>query len=160
MVHEAYAGDVGKGIARVDAQSMKRLGMSEGDVLEINGKRRTVARCLQMYPSGKGNSIIRIDGLGRNNAGVDIGNMVQVRKVSAPEATSVVLVPLEEIPPVDGKYLADKLDGVPLNKGDNLLVLYFGGNLPFQVANLDPNLDVVLVTKNTTFQIAKRGPTA
>jgi hypothetical protein len=45
---------------------------STGDVIEIKGKdcRRTVAKCLLLYPSDEGKEIIRIDGLVRDNAGV------------------------------------------------------------------------------------------
>jgi len=35
-----------------------------GDVIELKGKRRTVAKCLPLYPSDEGKGIIRIDGLG------------------------------------------------------------------------------------------------
>ena len=33
---------------------------STGDVIEIKGKRRTVAKCLPLYPSDEGKGIIRI----------------------------------------------------------------------------------------------------
>ena len=66
-VLEAYTRDVGRGVARIDYDSMDNLGASTGDVIEIKGKRRTVAKCLPLYPSDEGKGIIRIDGLGRNN---------------------------------------------------------------------------------------------
>jgi hypothetical protein len=48
------------------------LNASTGDVIEIRGKRKTVAKCLPLYPSDEGKGIIRVDGLVRNNAGVAV----------------------------------------------------------------------------------------
>ena len=48
---EAYTRDVGRGAARLDYDSMGSLRASTGDVMEIRGKRRTVAKCLPLYPS-------------------------------------------------------------------------------------------------------------
>ena len=42
-VLEAYTRDVGRGVARIDYDSMDSLSASTGDVIEIKGKRRTVA---------------------------------------------------------------------------------------------------------------------
>ena len=42
-VLEAYTRDVGRGVARIDYDSMDHLSASTGDVIEIKGKRRTVA---------------------------------------------------------------------------------------------------------------------
>jgi transitional endoplasmic reticulum ATPase len=42
----AYARDVGRGVARIDGRSMDILGVSNGDVVEIIGKKDgTDARC-------------------------------------------------------------------------------------------------------------------
>jgi len=60
-VLEAYTRDVGRGVARIDYDSMDTLNASTGDVIEIKGKRRTVAKCLPLYPSDEGKGIIRID---------------------------------------------------------------------------------------------------
>jgi transitional endoplasmic reticulum ATPase len=58
---------------------MDSLIASTGDLIEIKGgeknksHRRTVTKCLPLYPSDEGKGIIRVDGLVRNNAGVAIG---------------------------------------------------------------------------------------
>src|SRR6059058_3028818 len=156
-VLEAYTRDVGRGVARIDYDSMDSLSASTGDVIEIRGKRRTVAKCLPLYPSDEGKGIIRVDGLVRNNAGVAIGDTVVVRKVKAVPAEKVIVAPLEAIPPIDERYLADALESVPLIKGDNVMVPYFGGRLTFQVIGVTPAADAVLVTQKTIFHIAERG---
>ncbi len=158
-VLEAYTRDVGRGVARIDYDSMDTLGASTGDVIEIKGKRRTVAKCLPLYPSDEGKGIIRIDGLGRNNSGIAIGDTITVRKIKAVAAEKVVVAPLEAIPPIDERYLADALESVPLIKGDNVMVPYFGGRLTFQVIGVTPAADAVLITQKTVFHIAEKGET-
>ncbi len=158
-VLEAYTRDVGRGVARIDYDSMDTLNASTGDVIEIKGKRRTVAKCLPLYPSDEGKGIIRIDGLGRNNSGIAIGDTISVRKIKAVGAEKVVVAPLEAIPPIDERYLADALESVPLIKGDNVMVPYFGGRLTFQVIGVNPAADAVLVTQKTVFHIAEKGET-
>jgi transitional endoplasmic reticulum ATPase len=158
-VLEAYTRDVGRGVARIDYDSMDSLGASTGDVIEIKGKRRTVAKCLPLYPSDEGKGIIRVDGLVRNNAGIAIGDTVAVRKIKAVAAEKIVVAPLEAIPPIDERYLADALESVPLIKGDNVMVPYFGGRLTFQVIGVTPAADAVLVTQKTVFHIAEKGET-
>ncbi len=143
--------------ARLDYDSMGSLRASTGDVMEIRGKRRTVAKCLPLYPSDEGKGIVRVDGLVRNNAGVAIGDTVVVRKIKAVPAEKVIVAPLETIPSIDERYLADALESVPLIKGDNLMVPYFGGRLTFQVIGVTPAADAVLVTQKTMFHIAERG---
>src|SRR5213594_382620 len=138
---------------------MDSLGASTGDVIEIRGKRRTVAKCLPLYPSDEGKGIIRVDGLVRNNAGIAIGDTVIVKKIKAVPAEKVIVAPLEAIPPIDETYLADALESVPLIKGDNVMVPYFGGQLTFQVIGVTPAADAVLVTQKTVFHIAEKGET-
>jgi len=158
-VLEAYTRDVGRGVARIDYDSMDTLNASTGDVIEIKGKRRTVAKCLPLYPSDEGKGIIRIDGLGRNNSGIAIGDSISVKKIKAIAAEKIIVAPLEAIPPIDERYLADALESVPLIKGDNVMVPYFGGRLTFQVIGVTPNADAVLVTQKTVFTIAEKGET-
>lgn len=158
---EAYSRDVGRGIARLDYDSMDSLGASTGDIVEIKGgeksrsPRRTVAKCLPLYPSDEGKHVIRIDGLIRNNAGLAIGDSVFVKKIRAVPAEKVIVAPLEAIPPIDERYLADSLESISMVKGDNVMVPYFGGRLTFQVIGLTPAAgDAVIVSQKTQFTIA------
>src|SRR5438067_5557751 len=157
---EAYTRDVGRGVARIDYDSMDSLSASTGDVIEIRGKRRTVAKCLPLYPSDEGKGIIRVDGLVRNNAGIAGGDTVIVKKIKAVPAEKVIVAPLEAIPPIDERYLADALESVPLTKGDNVMVPYFGGRLTFQVIGVSPlqaaSAESVLVTQKTIFHITDK----
>ena len=169
---EAYTRDVGRGVARLDYDSMDSLGASTGDVIELKGGeksrsvRRTVAKCLPLYPSDEGKGVIRIDGLVRNNAGLAIGDTVIIKKIKATLAEMVIVAPLEAGPSIDERYLVDSLDSVSMIKGDNIMVPYFGGRLTFQVIGLTPPAcEAVIVGQKTQFTIATsdqalRGATA
>jgi len=88
--------DIGMGIVRLDTQILHRLGMREGDVCEIEGKRRTGAIVLRPYPSDAGLKIIRMDGYTRRNASTGIGEMVILRKAEVKEAKTVSVAPADK----------------------------------------------------------------
>jgi len=155
-VLDAYAKDVRHGFVRIDHDSSSALAASAGDIIEIKGAQITAAKCLRPYPSVEGKGTIRIDGLIRHNAGIEIGDTIAVRKMRAPQAERVTVLPMESIPPIDGSYIKDALEGVPLIKGDFVTVPYFGGRLAFQVTDIMPADDAVLMAKETRVTIAER----
>ncbi len=157
-VMEAYTRDVGRGVARVDYEVMDLLNLQSGDVIEIKGKRRTVAKVLPLYPTDEGRGIIRIDGLIRSNAGVAIGDNVTIRKVKAVPAERIVISPMEEVPYIDERYITDALEGLPVVKGDNIIVPYFGGRITFNVVQTSPaNAEAVIINQKTIIERTGRG---
>src|SRR5687767_7459192 len=70
QVANARPDDSGRGLARLSRATMNLLGLVEGDVVEIVGKRSTPARAMLPYPEDEGLNILRLDGLQRANAGV------------------------------------------------------------------------------------------
>jgi len=96
-VAEAIQDDTYKGIVRLDSSFMKELELSPGDVIEIEGERKTVAMVDRSYPGDIGLGIIRMDGLMRRNARIGLGESVKIRKVnSIKEAKKVVLAPAKK----------------------------------------------------------------
>src|SRR3954463_246486 len=87
--------DSGRGFARLPDKVMDDLGLNEGDVIEIVGKRSTAARAIRPYGEDEGIDIIRLDGLQRANAGVGSGDYVEVRKAQSKAATRVVFAPAQ-----------------------------------------------------------------
>ena len=112
--------DSGRGFARLPDKLMDDLGLAEGDVIEIVGKRSTAARAIRPYGEDEGIDIIRLDGLQRANAGVGSGDFVQVSKAASKPATKVVFAPAQ--PNVRLQGSADALKrtfaGRPLVEGD------------------------------------------
>ena len=114
--------DSGRGFARLPDKLMHELGLTEGDVIEIVGKRLTAARAIRPYGEDEGIDIVRLDGLQRANAGVGSGDFVEVRKAESKPATKVVFAPAQ--PNVRLQGSADALQrtfaGRPLVEGDTV----------------------------------------
>ena len=115
----------GRGIARLPEAAMKALGLNEGDVIEIVGKRSTAAREIRPYDDDHGLDIIRLDGLQRANAGVGSSDFVQVRKAKSKPATRVVFAPAMDNVRLQGSSEALKRSflGRPLTAGDTVATL-------------------------------------
>ena len=92
-VAEAIQDDVSKGIVRVDSSFMQEIGVRVGDIVEIEGERKTVGIADRAYPGDIGLNIIRMDGIIRKNARTGIGELVKVRKADVKEAKKVVIAP-------------------------------------------------------------------
>ena len=112
--------DGGRGFARLSVSLMKSLGLNEGDVIEIVGKRSTTARILRPYSDDAGLDIIRLDGLQRSNARVGSGDYVEVKKAQSKPATRVVFAPAQDNIRLQGSATALKRSfaGRPLVEGD------------------------------------------
>ncbi len=88
--------DSGRGVARLPRALMTELGLAEGDVIELVGKRTTPARAIGPYPEDEGLAIIRLDGLQRANAEIGSGDFVEVRKTESKPAQRVVFAPAQK----------------------------------------------------------------
>ncbi|HIP66590.1 MAG TPA: AAA family ATPase [Candidatus Nanopusillus sp.] len=126
-VAEARQDDVYRGIVRIDSESMRKIGVKPGDVVEIEGRRKTVAIVESAYPEDIGLGVIRMDGIIRRNAGASIGSYVTVRRANVKEAQKVVLAPAQKgivlhIPP---ETVHRMLIGRPFVKGDLVVVTPF-----------------------------------
>src|SRR3989338_3151557 len=87
---------LGRGIVRVDNKVMNKLDIREGDVVEIDGKRKTGAIAVRSYPTDVGLNLIRMDGITRRNAGVGVGENVKVLQAKPQDARRVVLAPIQK----------------------------------------------------------------
>ena len=114
--------DSGRGVARLPDRIMDELGLAEGDVIEILGKRSTAARAIRPYGEDEGIDIIRLDGLQRANAGVGSGDFVEVSKAESKPATRVVFAPAQANIRLQGSSDALKrtFAGRPLVEGDTV----------------------------------------
>jgi len=112
--------ETGRGIVRMDSEAMRKVGVKEGDVVELEGTRKTAAIARRAYPADIGLNIIRMDGITRKNAGVGVGESVIVRRAEPVEARKVVLAPAEPgvILHVAPAWVKSVLMKRPLVKGD------------------------------------------
>src|SRR5574341_1714718 len=95
-VAEAIQDDVNKGIVRMDSSFMREIDVRPGDIVEIEGQRKTVAIVDRAYPGDISLNIIRMDGLSRKNARTSIGELIAVRKTAVSQAKKVVIAPARE----------------------------------------------------------------
>ena len=120
QVAAARQEESGQGIARLPKSAMARLGITEGDVLEIAGKRTTAARAILAYAEDEGLEVIRLDGLQRANAEVGSGDHVTVKKGESRPASRVVFAPAQREMKLQGpaQALQRNFFGRPLVAGD------------------------------------------
>ena len=95
-VAEAIQDDVNKGIVRIDSAFMREIDVRPGDIVELEGGRKTVAIIDRAYPSDIGLDFVRMDGLTRKNAKTGIGEPLVVRKADVKEAKKIVIAPARE----------------------------------------------------------------
>jgi len=156
-VAEAKPRDVGRGIARIDPQDLEKLGAEVGDIIQVEGKRKTAAKVMPAYPEDRGKSIIQMDGLLRGNAQVSLDEKVTVQKTSFLPADKILLNPLTLVRSIsrdrDTRYIGTLLDGLPLVEGDAIRANLFGTrSQDFTVISAVPK-GVVLVHARTKIEV-------
>jgi len=160
-VIEASQRDFGRGIARIDPEDMKKIGVETGDIIQITGKKRTAAKVMPAYPENRGKGLIQIDGIIRNNAFVGIDDNIRIEKIDAEKAESVVLAPLEQDQPwlrgeKYGEHVRRLLEGLPLVEGDQVRLSLLGTSVSFVVARLKPKSTAVIVYSATEITIQEK----
>jgi len=149
-VAEARSRDVGRGIARIDPKVSEEIGLSAGDVVEIHGKKKTVAIYWPGYQEDYGKGIIRIDGYTRNNAGAGIDEKVEVRKVEAKEAARITIAPTEPLRITGGEeYLKHILENRVISRGDLIPLGIMGRRINLMVTGFQPPAAAVIVVPST-----------
>ncbi|MEN6609693.1 MAG: CDC48 family AAA ATPase, partial [Methanoregulaceae archaeon] len=157
-VDSAYPGDQGGGKARLDPETMLALRISPGDLVLVEGKRKTVAKVWRALVEDWNQHKIRIDNFTRMNAGIAIGDTVRVSSIPDEiEATRVVLAPPEDLPkkiPIgNNPHVVNGLIDFPVTKNDMIPIML---GLPFiqpqmvafKVVDIEPET-AVIITKNT-----------
>jgi transitional endoplasmic reticulum ATPase len=162
-VAEALPKDVGRGLARLDPQDLERLGAAIGDVVEIAGKRTTVARAMPAYVDQRGQALIQIDGILRGNAGTGLDAPVEVHSVPVQTAGQITLAPAKNQRTHRGatqrRYLSRLLDGIPVTTDDQVRVNLVGTRTQtFTVTKTVPD-GPVLIDPKTTIRLAGEGKT-
>jgi transitional endoplasmic reticulum ATPase len=157
-VREALTKDVGRVIARVDPEDMKRIDAEVGDIIQISGKRKTVAKVMPAYVEDRGKKIIQIDGIIRENGKVSLDEKVSIQKTFYKPASKIVLSPLSFVGPLgkdkDTKYIGRLLEGIPLVEGDRVRATLFGTrSQDFTVLEAFPPKEVVLIQPTTSIRI-------
>lgn len=155
-IAEARTKDVGRAIARIDPQEFSKIRVDMGNTVALKSKKaETVMKVMPAYPEMRGQKIIQIDGIGRENLGTGLDEKIEVYKVPARDARTIVVTPLnsgESFQKEDGNYLAEILDGTPIIKGNKIRALLFGTKFQdFLVEDTDPE-GAVLIRQFTSIK--------
>lgn len=157
-VMEARQKDVGRAKVRIDVEMLASIGVSPGEVVEIEGTRKTSAIAWANAAEDAGLDIIRMDGIIRKNAGVSIGDKVTVRKAVAKSGSFAKLAPSNFSITVDPgfvSYVKKKLKDMPLMEGDTVLIPVLGQAIPFTVVQVRPQ-GVIMITDETAITISEK----
>jgi len=156
-IAEALSKDVGRGIVRVDPEDIERLGAAIGEIVELRGKRTTVARLMPAYIEQRGKRTVQIDGIVRENAQAALDETIAVVKTAAQPGRSVVLAPVGRVPAgasrMHASYIAHLLEGMPAVIGDRLRVDLVGTRAQdYTVVDTQPK-GIVLIQAGTNVRI-------
>lgn len=106
-VEEMSSGEAGRGVARLDPALMGILSLKAGDVALVLGSKKTAVKILPGGDMDRNLGIVRLDGTTRRNAGVSIGERVEVRKANSKPADRITFSPIDELRLQGGEdYLA------------------------------------------------------
>lgn len=162
-VAEPSSSLVGSGRAGIDEGARHSLGLELDEVIEITGKRQTLATVRNLDQEDEGKGIIRVDGLVRSNAKVNSGDTVAVRKAQVSPAVELELAPI--VPEAHRISFGEGVENFvrrgilnrPLCKGDAIIapgIALRGGALPFMVVSTRPEGNVT-VGEDTSIRLRK-----
>ena len=154
-VADAKQRDVGHGKARVDNNTMEKLGITAGDFIEVRGKRTTVAIAWPAYAEDQAQEIARIDGLLRRNAGIALNEFIIIKKAEVHDSQTIVFAPTDVRLSVDDEFVGfvkRRFMDMPFVEGDMTLLSIFGSSVPLIATRTRPH-GPVKVTESTVLQV-------
>lgn len=116
-------GEAGRGIVRIGSEFMQELGIREGNIVELEGSRKTAGIAVRSYPSDVGLKIARLDGIMRRNTGSGVGEYVKIRKAEVKEARNVSLAPAQRglVIHISPNLIRQNIFKRPVVKGDIII---------------------------------------
>ena len=156
-VAELKPGEAGKGVARIDPEIMGILGLKVGDIVQIDGTKKTVVKVLMGGPEDANRGIIRIDGSTRRNAGTGIDERVGIKKVTAKNAEKITFSPTEQLRLQGGEeFIRQIMDGRSFAKGDTITLSVMGNKIELVVTSFSPSAEAATMTSSTEVKINEK----
>ena len=153
-VAELKTGEAGRGVARIDPEVMEILGIKVGDIVQVDGSKKTAVKVLRGGPEDANKGIIRIDGTTRRNAGTGIDERVDIKKIVAKNAEKITFAPTEQLRIQGGEeYLRQVMEGRVFSKGDKITLNVMGNKIDLVVNSFAPSGDAVMMSNNTDVKI-------
>ena len=156
-VAELKPGETGRGIARIDPELMDILDLKVGDIIQIDGNKKTAAKVLRGGPEDANRGIIRIDGSTRRNAGTGIDERVDIKKIIAKNAEKITFSPTEQLRLQGGEdYLKQVMEGRVFAKGDMIMLNVMGNKIDLVVTSFAPAADAIMMSSTTEVKITEK----
>jgi len=156
-VAELIRSEAGKGVARLDPELMDVLGIKMGDIVQIDGSRKTAVKVLRGDIEDANKGIIRVDGSTRRNAGTSIDERVGIKRIVAKPAEKITFAPTEELRLKGGEeYLSKAMYGRAFMKGDILSLNLMGNKIDLVVTAIAPSADAVVIGDNTEIKVSEK----
>ena len=160
-VKEALPKDVGRAIARIDPKDMESMGIEVGEIVVIEGKRRTPAKAMPLFLEDRGKGVAQIDGITRENAQIGLDEKVTIQKTSQRPASKITLSPITSVGSFekekDAKYIGSLMEGLPLTVGDKVRATLFGTrSCDFKVLDTVPD-GIVAIGPTTLIRMEIKG---
>jgi transitional endoplasmic reticulum ATPase len=156
-VIEARPTDVGRGIARIDPAVFSEMGWQAGDVVSIQGKKRTAALLWPGYPEDTGTGVVRLDGNTRRNAGVSIDDKVPVKIAQAAPAESVVFAPTVPLRITGAEaYLQRYMEGRVITRGDIIEIPVMGRKIELMATRVSPAKEAAVIGEKTRIEMSEK----
>ena len=153
-VAAAMPKDQGRGIVRLNSEVRNQLEIRSGDHVLLKGTKETVAICWPSLREDEVLDMVRMDGLLRNNAGVRLGESIEVRPINVSDATRIVIAPSQPVrfQPGFEEYVKQQILNRPVTRGDLLIIASIGQGLQFVVTQVTPGKHVK-VGPNTKLEV-------
>ncbi|MFZ3111894.1 MAG: AAA family ATPase, partial [Methanothrix sp.] len=156
-VIEARPTDVGRGIARVDPQVLNDMGWQAGDIVSIEGKKKTAALVWPGYPEDTGHGVVRLDGNTRRNAGVSIDDRVPLKIAQATPAEVVLFAPTVPLRITGGEeYLKRYMEGRVITRGDIIEISVMGRKIELMATRVTPPKEGTVIGERTRIDITDK----
>lgn len=159
-ISEIHSRDSGKGYARISPMDMQELGLTSWDLVQIDGRRKTVVRALPLDAEElEMGAVIEIDTVTRENAGVELDDIVIVTKTDLEKASRITLCPRNKAflyDPAKNKHLCNRLEGLAVTVGDRVSVRVSAAKTEdFDVLTTMPEHSVV-ISQKTRMDVIQR----
>ncbi len=157
-VKEALQRDVGRGIVRISQDIADDLNIGTGDIVSIEGSKKTHARAWRGIPEDFGKKTIRLDRIIRMNADVGLDDRVVIAKSSASKARKIIFAPTERVQ-IQGfeTWLKQTLEDRVLTPGDVIPIgLGMSKKIFLGVVSVTPAADAVIMSSETNIQITEK----
>jgi len=160
-VKEALPKDVGRAIARIDPKDMEGMEIEVGEIVVIEGKRKTPAKAMPLFLEERGKGVVQIDRISRENAQVGLDEKVRIQKASHKPASKITLSPMTLMSSFqkekDIRYIGSLMEGLPLTAGDKVRASLFGArSCDFEVLNTIPE-GIVVIEPTTLIRMEIKG---